>query len=658
MDISATLENLNHFHQKAIEHDEILHFREDVISLIKASSQKGLFKGVYNQSDFIQNLRPQKLNSILPKISQQRKLNLYELFVKHADVASIKVNIPTTLLRTGETSMTFLVHTLKNGNVISRPCQQSEFFKIKADNSGAKTPLYCFKKINKKAIPLYSKESAENMWNLTKDPAILQLYIRRTAKMRVKWNSDTKLEYIPITKSSQIIDQITEEPIASPSKPFKKRLQTITDISELKYTKAMLQKSKTLSKARLKSVTKPLLPQIERSNKPRSRSQIVRRSPSYKEKEETSFDQSLTSDGTLNTPVRKLTSSDAKIDDEEKNQKIMEIESMVSQTVNFFNTAVFRGHELKEMTFDFILDKSKNWVLIKCREYSLNCQINLSYINTPNDKHRRRRSQSNSAIKALKESTPILSKKNSMPKMKTKLNESDEDVETSVISMPRHRLILSNEINEKDVFEKYTKASENIDHIIKRQATKLGEHKPPAASFSNPLISKFQCPFKNHDHVEHVKVHKNKNWNEKICTLTQSHLNDAINSLDELKVNSLHTQQSLVQKYGGNDFWNQFILSLYNKILSNEILHKYFISMKLENFKMIVNGMFIIFNGEVSPEFRRRVRMAHHRLGLAEAEFNCYADIFKSTLNEQQVEESDKKTIMSQVKSMKCLICR
>lgn len=117
-------------------------------------------------------------------------------------------------------------------------------------------------------------------------------------------------------------------------------------------------------------------------------------------------------------------------------------------------------------------------------------------------------------------------------------------------------------------------------------------------------------------------------------------------------------KQNLVEKYGGHDFWNKFILSLFNKILKNDHLSAMFKNSRLENFEMIVSGMFKIFDGNVSLEFRRKVRTVHQNLGITNIHFNNYSNAFEATLHEFNVEEDEKCVIMSQIRSMKGLICK
>ncbi|CAG9324879.1 unnamed protein product [Blepharisma stoltei] len=128
-----------------------------------------------------------------------------------------------------------------------------------------------------------------------------------------------------------------------------------------------------------------------------------------------------------------------------------------------------------------------------------------------------------------------------------------------------------------------------------------------------------------------------------------------IGTYDEMTMNikiAKVREQDIVIKYGGEQFWEKFIISLYNKILSCDLLNKYFKKSTMESFEGIVTGMFKIINGSLNLELRRRLRAAHYLRGITLEEFYCYADIFDVTLTEFGVDDDDKQGIMSQIRSL------
>lgn len=133
---------------------------------------------------------------------------------------------------------------------------------------------------------------------------------------------------------------------------------------------------------------------------------------------------------------------------------------------------------------------------------------------------------------------------------------------------------------------------------------------------------------------------------------------DIIGKIDEMNMNTellKVKKQNLVGKYGGEEFWNDFVGSLYVKLMKNENLSKFF---KLSDLKMITVGMFKLFNGCATLDFRRKIKLAHEYMGICDKDFVAYSNYFEETLNNFEIDTEDKKSIMSQIKSMKYLICR
>mmetsp|Transcript_9564 Transcript_9564/g.9514 ORF Transcript_9564/g.9514 Transcript_9564/m.9514 type:complete len:82 (-) Transcript_9564:44-289(-) len=79
---------------------------------------------------------------------------------------------------------------------------------------------------------------------------------------------------------------------------------------------------------------------------------------------------------------------------------------------------------------------------------------------------------------------------------------------------------------------------------------------------------------------------------------------------------------------------------------------------RADNFEMIATGMFKIFDGDVSLEFRRKVRSIHQNMSITAVEFNSYVNLFNATILEFDIDSEDQQIIMAQINSMKGLVCR
>ncbi|CAG9334689.1 unnamed protein product [Blepharisma stoltei] len=224
-------------------------------------------------------------------------------------------------------------------------------------------------------------------------------------------------------------------------------------------------------------------------------------------------------------------------------------------------------------------------------------------------------------------------------------------------------------LSEKDLFERWNKVNQKLEQIISlkpspsMKSSNIKEQSIKAYQSwynirGNPTLNSSESePDSEVPPAQSPPV--STIWNDKTALHVKKCFADIAGKIDEMNMNTELLKvktQNLVRKYGGDEFWKEFIESLYQKIMSPDYgLDKYFSSSNLE---MITWGMFQVFNGCATMQFRRRIKAAHINMGITEKEFNTYCDLFESTLVEFGVEERDKVAIMSQIRSMKCLICR
>ncbi|CAG9320434.1 unnamed protein product [Blepharisma stoltei] len=658
MDISLTLEHLNQYHQKVIERNEIKHFREDIVALIRTSSKKGLFKGITNPSDYIQNLRTQKLNSILPKNQLHDKIDIYEEFIKHPDL-NLNINIPSTLIRLSQSPVPFLIQTLKNGKIVSRACPEAEFFNLSKEENN----MFCYKVKNKETVVLLSSELAKSIWDSSKEPASIQQFIESRTNppsiTRVIWKEGSKNKYFSIINKKKVQKTQKSDKKIPKNKKGLIKPRAISEISHFEYSKSMLTTSKSVNNPfKLKLNLKFPKLDLNQSHSNPNQSEIsgIKQNGIWND-----FEKILESDRAKNFLVNsknpdKCTSIEAK-------GNFNDIDKMVSQIVGFLNENVFKEIKISAIVLDFIQDKSKKWILLKCRECTFDRHFELNFHRERSQRKLKRR-LSNSSIKrydSFQEEMVVRQESVEIHTTPLDLEESKQD-EIQVLYKKKPKPIQLDEVSERDLFERYAKVSEKVDKIASQKInfTPIPPKEPstPQCFSMNPLISKSKYPFPKRNASDSQNKSK---FQESVYHYTQQHMNEVVYSFDEIKISgqlSKIPKENLIKKYGGDEFWKEFILSLYNKVLASDILNKYFKNSKLENFTMIVNGMFTIFNSQVSPEFRRKVRTSHQNMGLIEKEFDCYANIFEHTLTEFEVEENDKHIIMSQIKSMKYLICK
>ncbi|CAG9334578.1 unnamed protein product [Blepharisma stoltei] len=673
MDIPVILQDLKDYHHKISERDEIKNFKEGSRTIEDESIDQDIFDGVINKEDCVQDLFLQKLNNLLPKTAKCQKLHLFSLFAKHLDSIRVFVNIPTTILRVENISVPFLMKTLKNGAIISRPCIDNEFFKLNPKKNDDFNPIFCYKVENKEIITFRSIESAQTIWKSAKKPAIMQYYVQSFTNpasiTRVLWKIGCNLKFFNIINRNL---------------PARTKSESTTDFTPKKPTRKIYRPSSDFRcSSTFSQISKSII-----ANKPQNYLSTTEFSDINVTNGEN--DEFLNKDIPLLTKENLQRFSDNFISNEfivnsqkpkscigaEIKGKFPELEKMVSEITNFLNVKVFKDDGIKGLVLDFIQDKDKNWVLIDCKECAFTNKLGLE-LNKIGD----RKSSSLSSRRRKSSDLPQNSKnkiESSKRYSETSFTESDEKEKTYDLPFrirSKSKEYCKPEVQEKDIIDRIHKVNEKIDRIVSHahstslcaldfreqsiQAYKMRYNLRPFLS-PIPPSELYECPLNSTLKIENASFIKDSLNSDKNNLCIRKHLKNVADNLDEAKFKTKLSKvnKNLSEKYGGEQFWNQFILSLYNKILANDSLTKYFKKTKLETFGMIMHGMFTIFNGMVNLEFRRNIRSSHHNLGITDHEFESYSDIFESTLYEFQIEEIDRQLMMSQVKSLKCLVTK
>ncbi|CAG9319271.1 unnamed protein product [Blepharisma stoltei] len=690
MEVPKILENLNDIHQNEEEESKYRVIGEELRSIYNQSSKPGFMRSVYRVVSQVpehgQNCFISKLNNLLPKASLSKRLNLYSLLAKNQ--TTIKLSIPTTLLRLEGREKPYLLQTRRDGFLQVKPCHEDEFFVHKCKMNNDNFPLNCGKIQGRELLLFFTKEQSEKFWNSNKEERCLQNFILGKSNpasiTRVLWREGMKNRYFTIINRRMI----NEKEKKSPNKKINahKRNSSFTSMAEFKYTNLIFPTSKSI-------------------NNPFKLSKRVERDKSH------SFtldiEKSSTLDSSFHTNVDgEKSSSDIDYTDhwispqtisllkDELNKefivstkntesccaietfiKIDDIEAMVDQIINFLNTLVFRQYNIKGIVLDFMQDKTNSWVLLNCKEYTSGSRINLEV----NNLNLRRKSQKSNRSQSLEFSNieeEAEKRKPAKGKFKAHYDDTQESKKNLPFKIKLKRPAMAEKtlmMSEKELLERCNKVNEKLDKILTQgQSEWLRTFNPKEESIKNykPMYNFCKTPqmdpkIKSWNSIqsEYEKETQPKEtfWDDKKHIFTRKCIMDAVDNIDEMAMNvqiSRTKKQNLVKKYGGDDFWNQFIISLYSKILQNAALKARFKFTRVENFDMIVTGMFKIFDGDISLEFRRKVRSIHQNMSITTFEFNSYVNLFNATLLEFDIDSEDQRIIMAQINSMKGLVCR
>ncbi|CAG9334568.1 unnamed protein product [Blepharisma stoltei] len=611
-----------------------------------------------------------KKQNFLPRLKNSQRIDIFSLLAQYSNITNFNVNVPATLIKIANSESSFLVQTKKNGQVISKPCQLPEFLNLTPKQISNEIPLYFYKNPEKEAVPIYSKENAEIAFESDEAISYLQTFIKSRSYPacinRVLWRQGRNCKYFTIINRSKINKNSREKAPQNVRNNSKSKYKT--QINEFKYMNMILQTSK--------SINNPykMIPISASPDKRRYKPIEVKTLP-IKEN--------------LKNLINKETSQDFIINTKDCDNlfvvenfiKHPEVDAMMSEIVAFLNENLFREESVKGVIADFIRDNDKKWIMIDCKEVTISSST--SRENNIKNKPKlviieKNRSQSFEGSASREEKAPEEKEAETEPVECQKKNQNEliSELPFKIRNVTR-QLRRSITSSEEAFLEKWNKVNAKLEHIMNLNLSPVV--KTMHTNFSESSIQTYQSKFHsknlpkldrqhpshNSSNGLHCPYLRNRTYSGSInfgnttsWDLSRKHILDAVGKIDEMKMNtelSKVKSQNLVKKYGGDEFWTQFIKSLYKKVMGNSCLAKHFQNSDL---KMIICGMFKIFNGCATLEFRRSVKAAHQNMLVLEGEFNVYAELFLGTLMEFDIEEDDKNVIMTQIRSMKCLICK
>ncbi|CAG9334573.1 unnamed protein product [Blepharisma stoltei] len=621
---------------------------------------------------------PKKGLNSLPKLFNGKPINIYNFFALYSNSGNFNVNIPTTLIKSEDLPNHCLLRTKSNGMLHCRSCSHNEFFVFSHKNKTPDSQIYLYKSLFRESLVFQSKTSAEDFWKSSKDlSGIMQCHVECISKpvsiTRVLWRLGMASKYYSIISCDKPIirSRDTQKRVTCPASSFKRK-KNVSQSIDFRYTDMMFRTSKSINNPfKVNSLSKSNLKERPKV----ASSEIIIDEPQLPKK-------SRSEDSSAEIHKKKkqiinINDPEGFVVVESKN-KVPEIELMINEIVYFLNAHVFKEEELKGAIFEFLNDKENKWVFLNCKEISLNSKLPAEISDLARNDAKlpqKRRSKSSVTLKLCesKPDSPICSEIDSIEQEKRHSVVDDKIKLPFRIRTTRNKLTQAKmNCSEKELLERCNKVNEKLEQIaslnpmsylkdvnLKEQSMKSYQNRFQLENYSfNSSQPKPEPSIIETPSITKQESTTNAVFNDKILDHTRKLISDGINHLDEMKMNTELLKvksHNIVGKYGGDEFWNRFIGSLYQKVLTYESLKSYF---KHPNMKMIVDGMFKIFNGCATLEFRRNVRSSHTSLGISESNFLLYVKIFEDTLDEFEVDERDKHVIMSQIKSMKCLICR
>lgn len=108
---------------------------------------------------------------------------------------------------------------------------------------------------------------------------------------------------------------------------------------------------------------------------------------------------------------------------------------------------------------------------------------------------------------------------------------------------------------------------------------------------------------------------------------------------------------NLFQKYGGADFWSDFLNVFYTRITSSEVLSYHFVDKDIDHIKSMLIGLLevtLVSEGHYPEDVMRE---SHKNMGISNSELDEWIKIYTRTMQDSQIEPEDQRSILNIVES-------
>ena len=108
---------------------------------------------------------------------------------------------------------------------------------------------------------------------------------------------------------------------------------------------------------------------------------------------------------------------------------------------------------------------------------------------------------------------------------------------------------------------------------------------------------------------------------------------------------------NLFQKYGGADFWSDFLNIFYTRVTSSPLLSRFFVDKDVDNIKTMLIGLLeitLVTEGHYPEDV---LKEGHKYMEITNEEMDEWVRIYTGVLRESGIEEEDQKTVLAVVGS-------
>ncbi|OMJ66923.1 hypothetical protein SteCoe_36065 [Stentor coeruleus] len=116
---------------------------------------------------------------------------------------------------------------------------------------------------------------------------------------------------------------------------------------------------------------------------------------------------------------------------------------------------------------------------------------------------------------------------------------------------------------------------------------------------------------------------------------------------------------NLFQKYGGADFWSDFLNMFYTKITASELLSHHFADKDIDHIKSMLIGLLevtLVTEGHYPED---QLTEGHKNMGISGAEFNDWIEIYTGALKSSGIADEDATSILNLVNGYRhCIVTK
>jgi hypothetical protein len=308
---------------------------------------------------------------------------------------------------------------------------------------------------------------------------------------------------------------------------------------------------------------------------------------------------------------------------------------------------------LKEVTFDFIKDPEKSWLLLNCEKISFEEDSkSFQEIVLPVSHHA-------SIIPASRNQSFCFTETNVETKTNTlETPPMSEAIPTSQGKRTSKALVKSLKNTRSQCFnDRYKRVVKRLEDLpVKNHSDLNNDSKKMIKIYENS----FSSSILNRPERKRVKKQDsfkigNSETGDDDPDFTAKSMKTIIRDYDQMMIHvrrlNLEKKKPLIEVYGGEIFWTRVLKSLYKELIENPFLQSSFTGVTKEQFKNISKGLQCIFNSNTPIEFRRIVRAVHKPMSITSKEFYSFRNIFLQVLKVNKVASQHLEIIQDNVNS-------